>query len=179
MFTILCLLCLCGKRNREYPSSFQNKSVSFSFKWADKYIMFLAKLKREGRSFWNGQAKIYPLNSLTCEGNVNYYKSVHHPIPILPVGIGSTLLAIFKKISLLYFQPFNWVSRYILFLAKLKERGRLFLEGARMGTTLWDYPQKYLVPIWDEKVSPFVKFEIILPILCFLLDPLTNKHIRT
>ena len=33
--------------------------------------------------------------SLTCGGNVNYYKSVHHPIPTLPVGIGNTL-AIFK-----------------------------------------------------------------------------------
>ena len=28
------------------------------------------------------------------------------------------------------------------------------------------------------KVSPFVKFEIILPLLCFLLDHLTNKHCR-
>ena len=33
--------------------------------------------------------------SLTYGGNVNYYKSVHHPIPTLPVGTGSTL-AIFK-----------------------------------------------------------------------------------
>ena len=33
--------------------------------------------------------------SLTCGGNVNYYKSVHHPIPTLPVEIGNTL-AIFK-----------------------------------------------------------------------------------
>ena len=33
--------------------------------------------------------------SLTCGGNVNYYKSVHHPIPTLPVGTGNTL-AIFK-----------------------------------------------------------------------------------
>ena len=33
--------------------------------------------------------------SLTCEGNVNYYKSVHHPIPTLPVRIGKTL-AIFN-----------------------------------------------------------------------------------
>ena len=33
-----------------------------------------------------------------------------------------------------------------------------------------------LVDTRDEKVSPFVKFEIILPLLCFLLDPLTNKH---
>ena len=36
-----------------------------------------------------------------------------------------------------------------------------------------------LVDTRDEKVSPFVKFEIILPLLCFLLDPLTNKHCRT
>ena len=33
--------------------------------------------------------------SLTCGGNVNYYKSVHHPIPTLPVGIWNTV-AIFK-----------------------------------------------------------------------------------
>ena len=40
-----------------------------------------------------------------------------------------------------------------------------------MGTTLQD--------IRHEKVSPFVKFEIILPLLCFLLDLPTNKHCRT
>ena len=33
--------------------------------------------------------------SLTYVGNVTYYKSGHHPTPILPVGIGSTL-ATFK-----------------------------------------------------------------------------------
>ena len=33
--------------------------------------------------------------SLTCRGNVNYYKSVHHPIPTLLLGIGN-ILAIFK-----------------------------------------------------------------------------------
>ena len=30
----------------------------------------------------------------------------------------------------------------------------------------------------DEKVCPFVKFKIILPLLCCLLDPLTNKRCR-
>ena len=29
--------------------------------------------------------------SLTCGSNVNYDKSVHHPIPTLPMGIGNTL----------------------------------------------------------------------------------------
>ena len=52
----------------------------------------------------------------------------------------------------------------------------LFWKVARRGTKLQDYN---LVDTRDEKVSPFVKFEIILPLLCFLLDPLTNKHCRT
>ena len=68
--------------------------------------------------------------------------------------------------------------RYILFFAKLKRRGRSFSEGARKGAALWDYPQEHLVVIKDEKVYPFVKFEIILPLLCCLLDSLTNKHCR-
>ena len=46
----------------------------------------------------------------------------------------------------------------------------------RRGTTLQDYT---LVDIRHEKVSPFLKFEITLSLLCFLLDPLTNKHYRT
>ena len=33
--------------------------------------------------------------SLTCRGNVKYYKKVHHPIPTPPVGIEITL-AIFE-----------------------------------------------------------------------------------
>ena len=79
VFTILCLLCLCG--NREYPCSFQNKSVSSSFKWVPivignglttksydyivpRYILFMAKLKGEGRSFWSGKAQLYLLNCI-------------------------------------------------------------------------------------------------------------------
>ena len=53
------------------------------------------------------------------------------------------------------------------------------MEGAGKGTTLWDYPQELLVVIRYEKVTPFVKFEIILLLLCCLLDPLTNKYCRT
>ena len=84
-------------------------------------------------------------------------------ILFLLVRIGN-ILAIFK------------MSSYILFLVKLKGRGRSFLKGARRGTTLWDYPQEHLVVIRDEKISPFAKFEIRLSLFCFLLDPLTNKH---
>ena len=35
---------------------FQNKLVSSFFKRVRKYILFLAKLKGEGRLFWNGKA---------------------------------------------------------------------------------------------------------------------------
>ena len=28
--------------------------------------------------------------SLTCGGNVKYYKSIHHLLPTLPMGIGNT-----------------------------------------------------------------------------------------
>ena len=34
--------------------------------------------------------------SVTCGGNVNCCKSVHHPIPTLPMGIGNTQV-IFKE----------------------------------------------------------------------------------
>ena len=48
VFTILCLLCLCG--NKEYFGSFQNKSVSSSFKWVLKHencpstVLFLVRI---------------------------------------------------------------------------------------------------------------------------------------
>ena len=52
------------------------------------------------------------------------------------------------------------------------------MKGSRRGATLSDYPKEHLIAIRDEKVSPFVNFEMILPLLCFLLDPLTNEHFR-
>ena len=112
--------------------------------------------------------------SLACGGYVNYYKSAHHSSPArgdreYPGNSQSKLVN----------SPFNWMSRYILFLAKLKGRGRNFLKGARRGATLWNYPQEHLVVIRDERFSPFVKFEMILSLLCVLLESLKNKHCRT
>ena len=46
VFTILCLLCLCG--NREYPGSFQNKSVSSSFKYVPAWQNYREKEGRFG-----------------------------------------------------------------------------------------------------------------------------------
>ena len=39
--------------------------------------------------------------------------------------------------------------------------------------------QVHLAVIRDEKVSPFVKLEIVLPVLWFLLEPLTKNHCMT
>ena len=89
---------------------------------------------------------------VTCGGTVNYYKSVYHFIPTLPVGKSKTL---------------STECDVYLFLAKLKGRKKLFLEGERRGTTLRDCPQELLVIERDEIVSPFVKFEIILPLRVF------------
>ena len=66
--------------------------------------------------------------SLKCRGNVNYYKSVHHPFSTRgnrehPDNFQN------ESVS----SSFNWVSRYILFLAKLKGRGKSFLKGTRRG----------------------------------------------
>ena len=78
---------------------------------------------------------------------------------------------------------FNGVSIHIYsLLAQTEEERKAFfggLEGAERETTLCHYPQEHLVVMTDEKVSPFVKLEIILHLLCFLLDPLINKPCRT
>ena len=112
--------------------------------------------------------------SLTCVVNVNYYKSVHHPIRTRE-----------KRKHTGNFQnksvnsAFNWVSRYNLFLAKLKERGRPFLEGPRSGAHCEITLQEDLIVVRDEKVSPFVKFEKILSLLWFVLNRYRNKHCST
>ena len=104
--------------------------------------------KRQAFLEW-GKAWSYPLKlSLGGWGNVNYYKSAHHPIPTQG---NSEHPGNFQNKSVS--SPFNWVFRYILFLPKVKGRGRPFFRGARSGTALWDYHQEYLlVVIRDEKV---------------------------
>ena len=107
-------------------------------------------------------------------GNVNYYKSVHHAIPTLPVLIGNTLV-IFKtnqyallliKCPGIFFSGSNWREEEGLFW-RVQEGGP---HCEITPKTTW-----LLVVIRDEKFSPFVKFEIILPLLCFSLDDPTNK----
>ena len=100
--------------------------------------------------------------SFTCGGNFNYYKVF---VILLLLCRNREHPGNFQNKSVS--SPFNWLSRYILFLVKLKGRRRPFLKGARRGATLWDYPQEHFVVIRDKKISPFVKFEIILSLLCF------------
>ena len=78
-----------------------------------------------------------------------------------------------KQIYKISFQLY--VQAYSL-LYLTEEEKRPFLEGPRRGTALWGYPQEHLVVIKDENACPFVKFEIILPLLCCLLDSITNRH---
>ena len=47
------------------------------------------------------------------------------------------------------------------------------MEGAKRGTTLLDYPQEHLVVMREEKVSPFVKFEIMQDMEFY--DKLVNR----
>ena len=61
---------------------------------------------------------------------------------------------------------------------KTEGEGRPVFDSAGRGNTLWDYPQEHLVVIRADKVSPVVKFKIILSFLWFLLDPFTNKRCR-
>ena len=121
---------------------------------------------------WKSIDVFYKL-PLTCGCNVNYYKNVHHPTPTRgnrehPGNSQKKLVS----------SPFSWMSRCILFLTKLKGKGNPFLKGARRRATLLDQPQEHLIVIRNEKVSLFLKSEIVLPLLCFLLDPLTNQHCR-
>ena len=83
VFTILCLLCLCGN------------SVAFK---TNQQVLLSNECPSEVRvkDFlkWTRIELSYKL-SLTYEANATYYTSVHHLIPTLPVGTCNTL-AIFK-----------------------------------------------------------------------------------
>ena len=74
--------------------------------------------------------------------------------------------------------PFKWVSRHVLLLSKMKGRGRSFFGRCKKGFHIVRLPQEHLVIIRNEK-SLFARLEIILHVLCFLLDPFAKNHCRT
>ena len=66
-----------------------------------------------------------------------------------------------------------------MLLGQTEGEGKAFLGGSKKGGQIVGYPHNHLVVIRKEKISPFVKFEIILNLLCFILHLLTNKLSRT
>ena len=91
--------------------------------------------------------------STTCGSNFTYYKIVHRPIPTLSVGILNTMTIFIINLKAILSIECPGISS-----SWPNWRGRPFMECARMGLALWDYPRQYLVVIKDEKVCPFVKF---------------------
>ena len=97
-----------------------------------------AQVKWGRRTFWSGQAYIYPLN---------YLLHMEVMLPIIKVFIILLLLCQWEQETPGSFQnksvnsPFNWVSRYILFLAKLKGK----VQGwCKMGDHLMRLPPRAL-----------------------------------
>ena len=106
-----------------------------------KYILFLAKLKGEGSSFLEeASVDLSSKLSVTYGAHVNHYKSVHHSLFTLLVRIRYTW-QVSKQISKLFSKS---VSRYILFLAKLKGRGRSFFGECKKGGRFVRLPPKAL-----------------------------------
>ena len=78
--------------------------------------------------------------SVTYGAHVNHYKSVHHSLFTLLVRIRYTW-QVSKQISKLFSKS---VSRYILFLAKLKGRWRSFFGECKKGGRFVRLPPKAL-----------------------------------
>ena len=112
--------------------------------------------------------------SLSCVGNVNYYKSIHHPIPTR--GNRGASLQFSEQISKLSFQLS--VQVYSL-LGQIEEQTKGFFGGCKnWGGHIVRLHSRSIGFLKKWKVSPFVKFEIILTLL-FLLELLTYNHCRT
>ena len=110
-------------------------------------------------------------------GNVNYYKSAYHPIPTLPVRKGN-IRQFKKQISKISFQLSVQVCSL---LGKSEGEKKTFLGGCKKGAggQIMRFHPRVLDCHKRWTISPFLKLEIILPLLCFLLDPLTDKQWRT
>ena len=88
VFIILCLLCLCGEIRNTTPWQLSKQISKLFFQMGIQVysVPDQTEGRREPFLEWtsiNLSSKL----SLTCGSNVNYYKSAHHPIPALPVGI--------------------------------------------------------------------------------------------
>ena len=96
-------------------------------------------------------------------------------ILFVPVGIGN-ILRVSKQGSKLFFQmSFQVYSR----LGQTERGGRPFLESQKRELSSIRLPPRALGKCKRWKNFSFWKFEIILPVRCCLVEPLTNKCCRT
>ena len=164
MFTILCLLCLY--ENREYPGSFQNESVSSSFRRGPSIFCSWPNWREKEDLFNFGVDKhrnLLSKLSLTCRVILNIIKML---IILFLLCLWKQWIStqFSKQISKFFFRLSVQIYS---FLGQTEEERKAFCVGCKKGTALWDYPQEHFVVVKDEKVCPFLKFEIILPLLCF------------
>ena len=113
--------------------------------------------------------------SLINGSNVNYYKSVHHPIPTHPVGTGSTLEISKTDQQTLLSTEFPDIFASCPNRRRKKER---FWKDAKKGDHIVRLSPRVLDWYKRWKSLSFCKIWNNLPLLCFLLDPLTNRHCR-
>ena len=125
--------------------------------------------KREGLFEWKSIYISYEL-SLTCGVNVTYYKSVHHPIPTRENNENPGNFQN-KSVS----SAFNWVFRYILLWPNWRGKEGLSWRVQEGGPHCEITPKS----TWLSKSLSFCETWNNPTPICFLLDPLTNKHYRT
>ena len=103
--------------------------------------------------------------------------SVHHLIPTLPARTGNTLAIFnFQQICKLSFQLS--VQIYYL-LGQTEEERKAFFGGCKKEGHNVRLPPRALCCHKRWKSLSICEIWINLTPLCFLLDPLTNKHCRT
>ena len=80
--------------------------------------------------------------SLTCVGNVNYHKSVNHPIPTTRANMKRPGNFQNKSVS----SPFSWLFRYTL-LVQTEWEKKAFFEGCKKrGHIVWLLPRALSAP---------------------------------
>ena len=112
--------------------------------------------------------------SLINGSNVNYYKSVHHPIPTHPMGTGSTL-----EISKTNQQTLLLIEFPDIFPSCPNCRGKNVFGRVQKGGPHCEITPRVLDWYKRWKSLSFCKIWNNLPLVCFLLDLLTNRHCRT
>ena len=127
------------------------------------------------KAFLERKAQVYPLNYHLYVGLMLAVTKGFIILFLLCLWEQGTSQQFSKQMCKLSFQLS--VQIYSPF-GQTEEERKAFFGGCKKGGGVVRLTPRVLVVIKDEKVCPFVKFEIIIPLLCCLLDPLTNYHYR-